>query len=276
MLPITRIFHPSDFSPASEIAFAHALKISLIAKAELSIMHVAEDGEELHWLEFPGVRHLLERWKLLPQGSSRSDVSNLGIDVQKILAHGGSPVSAVLHYLAEEPTDMVVLATHQREGVNRWWNRAVAEPIARGSKTITLFVPDGVDGFVNLDDGSITLQHILIPAAQVPPPQDAIEAAADLAQSLGVRYASFTVVYVGNKDDQPKVQLPQQAGWAWETMVRQGHVVEQILEVAAACGTDLIVLSTQGHQGILDALRGSTSERLVRGASCPLLAIPAA
>ena len=28
------IFHPSDFSPASEIAFVHALKIALQSKAE--------------------------------------------------------------------------------------------------------------------------------------------------------------------------------------------------------------------------------------------------
>ena len=37
---------------------------------------------------------------------------------------------------------------------------------------------------------------------------------------------------------------------------------------------DLLVLATQGHQGFLDALRGSTTERVVRGARCPVLAIP--
>ena len=34
------IFHPSDFSPASEVAFAHALKIALQSKAKLDLMHV--------------------------------------------------------------------------------------------------------------------------------------------------------------------------------------------------------------------------------------------
>lgn len=34
------IFHPSDFSPASEIAFGHALKIPLQSKAKLDLMHV--------------------------------------------------------------------------------------------------------------------------------------------------------------------------------------------------------------------------------------------
>ncbi len=35
------VFHPSDFSPASEVAFAHALKAALIAKADLTILHVS-------------------------------------------------------------------------------------------------------------------------------------------------------------------------------------------------------------------------------------------
>jgi nucleotide-binding universal stress UspA family protein len=34
------IFHPSDFSEGSEVAFAHALKIALMAGAKLTMLHV--------------------------------------------------------------------------------------------------------------------------------------------------------------------------------------------------------------------------------------------
>ena len=37
---IGSIFHPSDFSAASELAFAHALKIALVARSRLDILHV--------------------------------------------------------------------------------------------------------------------------------------------------------------------------------------------------------------------------------------------
>jgi len=37
-LILDHIIHPSDFSPASEVAFAHALKLALIARAELCMM----------------------------------------------------------------------------------------------------------------------------------------------------------------------------------------------------------------------------------------------
>ncbi|HEY3719491.1 MAG TPA: universal stress protein, partial [Roseiarcus sp.] len=38
---------------------------------------------------------------------------------------------------------------------------------------------------------------------------------------------------------------------------------------------DLIVMPTAGHVGYLDALRGSTTERVLRQAPCPVLAMPA-
>ena len=58
---VQSIFHPSDFSKASELAFAHALAIALIRKTELVIMHVRR-GEREDWSAFPAVRKTLARW----------------------------------------------------------------------------------------------------------------------------------------------------------------------------------------------------------------------
>src|SRR5688572_8666375 len=80
-LPLHHVFYPSDFSPASEVAFAHALKLALAAKAEFRLMHVAPEASAVHWTDFPGVRALLARWGLLPEGSPRQDVAKLGINV---------------------------------------------------------------------------------------------------------------------------------------------------------------------------------------------------
>jgi Universal stress protein family len=85
---------------------------------------------------------------------------------------------------------------------------------------------------------------------------------------------SCTLVYVGATGDMPAVHEPRQERWTWDRTVRHGDVVEQILDVGTACAADLIVLTTQGHHGWLDALRGSASERILRGARCPVLAIP--
>jgi nucleotide-binding universal stress UspA family protein len=268
------VFHPSDFSQASEVAFAHALKLALIAKAELSILHIASKTEDVHWTDFPGVRQTLERWGILPRGSSREEVVEIGLQVEKILHYDEDPVLSILHHLEKNPTDLIVLATNQREGLSRWLHKAVAEPVAWRSGEMTLFVPKGDEGFVSLSDGTINLQRILIPIDNTPSPKPAIEAASMLAHVLGCNVVSFMLLYVGEDRDMPVVYAPEQEGWTWEKTVRHGDVVEQILQVATESSANLIVMTTQGHQGFLDALRGSTTERVLRGSRCPLLAIP--
>ena len=57
----------------------------------------------------------------------------------------------------------------------------------------------------------------------------------------------------------------------FSTLLRPGAIVE----VAAAENVDLIVMATEGHHGWTDALRGSTTERVVREARCPVLSVPA-
>ena len=113
------IFYPSDFSPASEVAFAHALKVALLAQAELTILHVAPQSKDVQWTDFPGVRRTLERWGILPPGSARENVAEKGMNVTKIVHLHTDPVQAILAYLAEHPTNLIVLATHQREGLAR-------------------------------------------------------------------------------------------------------------------------------------------------------------
>lgn len=167
---------------------------------------------------------------------------------------------------------MIVLATHQREGLARWFHHSVAEPVARGSGTMTLFFPRQGKGFISPATGSVRLKRILIPFDRLPGPQLAIRKAAALARGLGCNDASFTLLHVGRAKDAPEVQM--MGGWAWEKIVRSGDVVEEIHKAEIDCDADLIVLATEGHQGFLDALRGSTTERVVREATCPVLAVP--
>jgi nucleotide-binding universal stress UspA family protein len=54
----------------------------------------------------------------------------------------------------------------------------------------------------------------------------------------------------------------------------EGDVVECILQTAEAKKSDLIVMATAGHEGLMDSLRGSTTEQVLRAAPCPVLAVP--
>jgi nucleotide-binding universal stress UspA family protein len=271
------IFHPSDFSPASEVAFAHALKIALQSKAKLDLLHVEPtlSPEKSYGLDFPGVRTTLARWGVLPEGIQRQEVAKTGLRVRKILKSSTDPVETMLRHFRRFPPDMIVLATHQRGGLVRRLHKAVAEPLARRSGAMTLFIPHGERGFVSLDDGRVALKRILIPIDHAPHPQTALRRALLLARGLDCIAGEFRLVHVGYPGTAPKIDLREKLGWSCEIVVRQGDVVDQILEEEAHWRPDLMVLTTQGHMDFLDALRGSTTERVLRGARCPVLAIPA-
>ena len=270
------IFHPSDFSPASEVAFAHALKIALHAKAKLDLMHVEPElhAEKPYWLDFPAVRSTLARWGVLPRGTQPRDVAKTGLRVRKILKASADPVAAMLRHFQKYPPDLIVLATHQRDGLARWLSRAVAEPLARRSEAMTLFVPHTGRTFVSLENGAVTLKRILIPIDHLPHPRTALRRALLLARGLDCVAGEFRLIHVGNPGTAPRIAPTEQAGWSYEIVVRQGEVVGQILEEEADWQPDLVVLATQGHMDFLDTLRGNTTERVLRGVHCPVLAIP--
>jgi nucleotide-binding universal stress UspA family protein len=50
--------------------------------------------------------------------------------------------------------------------------------------------------------------------------------------------------------------------------------VKEILAATDLIGAELIVMPTAGRAGVFEALRGSTTERVLRHASCPILAVP--
>ena len=275
-LPVLQqIFHPSDFTPESDVAFVHALKAALLAKAELTILHVSPK-HELDWTEFPGVRSTLEQWGLLPKHSSQSAVATLGINIKKVQAKHDDPVESVTAYLGTHNTDLIVLATDQQKGKVQWFSQSVAAPIARKSRQMTLFIPKGLEGFVSLRDGSVSLTSILIPVAETPAALPSVQAAARMVSRLNCPSGVFTLLHVGEKAGMPQVQLPNVPGWTWNTEIRSGDVVDVICETASTGRAGLIVLTTEGRHGFLDALRGSHSERILQKTPCPLLAIPAA
>jgi nucleotide-binding universal stress UspA family protein len=70
------------------------------------------------------------------------------------------------------------------------------------------------------------------------------------------------------------VKVPKVTGWTWQRAAKVGDPADTILQAATEFCTDLIVMTTEGPHGFLDALRGSTSERVLRKARCPLANLP--
>ena len=271
---IRHIFHPTDFSPASMAAFGHALKLTHGLQSNLTIMHVDPARADPDFEDFPRVRATLSQWGILKEGATKDDLLALGLGVRKIRAMAEQPVASILQLLSWKPADLMVLATHPKDTLGQWLSDPSGETLARKSRTVSLFVPDESQGFVSLQNGAVKLQRFLIPVDHRPDPQAAVNAACSIAAGLAVETAIFELLYVGAQADMPPLRLPRRDGWIWKQSVSTGIVVDEILEAAERRRPDLIVMATEWRKGFLDALRGSTTERILRRTLCPLLAVP--
>lgn len=185
------------------------------------------------------------------------------------------PAEAVSRFVVLHDVDLLVLSTHQRQGLSRLLQPGLAEAMARTSGTRTLFIPRRVPGFVDVATGALKLRHVLLPVDREPNPHHAVEMTADLIRRLDVKPGTLTLLHVGSEEGLPRFPLPEIPDWTVESIGMTGNVVDTILEVSDEREADLIVMGTRGQHGFLGLLRGTTTERVLRGAKCPVLAVPA-
>src|SRR5215468_5188185 len=174
MNAIRSIVHPTDFSDLSAAAFAHALRIALAARSKLHLLHVSQyDANEA--LAFPHAQRLLAQWGLSHEDDPPWTIaSKLGIEVDNIRIKLQEPTQAIVDFLSEHGSDLVVLATHGRDGVAHWLQGSVAEGVFRRSAIPTLFIAPGARGFVDQVSGAVQLKRVLVPVDFSPPPGRAI------------------------------------------------------------------------------------------------------
>lgn len=267
---IRSIVHPTDFSHLSSVAFAHALRIAAAARSKLQALHVDHPQGDADAV-FPHVKRMLVQWGLLQEDDSPAAVfAKLGLVWQNVTLDRQEPAPGIVRFLDENFCDLVVLATHGREGLDRWLNGSVASAVFRQSSIPTLFVPRSTRGFVDQVSGEIRLRRVIIPVDHAPAPARAIETARSFATLLTGAEVAMQLVHVGRIA--PAVR--DVAGAAPIT-IRYGNTVQTVLAAAAEYDADLICMPTAGRQGVVDALRGSTTERVIRQAPCPVLAVPA-
>ncbi len=123
---------------------------------------------------FHRCRATLARWQVAPPSATREEVESSGLRAREIL-NSEDALESMVRYCADHPPDLLVLAIHQRDCLNRWLHRAVAESLARRSRAMTLFGPTHGRGFVSPADGAVKLNKILVPVDHEPNAQAALE-----------------------------------------------------------------------------------------------------
>src|SRR3989441_6798818 len=273
MNSIRSIVHPTDFSDLSAAAFAHALRIALAARSKLHLLHVSQyDATEA--LAFPHARRLLAQWGLSDEDDPPWMIaSKLGIEVDNISIKLQEPTQAIVDFLSEHGSDLVVLATHGRDGLSHWLQGSVAEGVFRRSAIPTLFIAPGARGFVDQVSGDVQLKRVLVPVDFSPSPGRAIEAVQRFARLLTGANIAVDLLHVG--EAAPPLRTVSSRALP-RVILRSGNVVKSIVDAAIEFDVDFIGMPTAGHHGVLDVLRGSTTERVIRHAPCPVFALSAA
>jgi len=273
--PIGTVFYPSGFAESGEVAFIHALKITMANQGLLWMLNVESNSvqhSEDH--QFPGIRKTLERWGTIPEDSPKSEVIRLGFDVQRVTATSQTPIDKCIEFLSFYRVDLVVLTIRQHDSIVSWFEKTIGQPISRVSGQPTLFIPKDVDGFVSKSDGSVRLSNILIPITGKPCPGESLDFAKRLIHSLQLPSGIATLLHVGTLNTLPHIQPPEVAGWSWVVQVLPGNPADRILQQAELLNVDLIVMTTDGPDRFIDKILGTTSERVVRKSRCPIVVLP--
>ncbi|MGD9543857.1 MAG: universal stress protein [Methylocystis sp.] len=262
------IVHPTDLSFASLDAFAHALRIAVDCKSMLHVLHIeAPASEDDDWDRFPHVREMLARWKMISPSASREEVAaQLGVKFVKASVESESPVAGISAYVERHLSDLLVMMTRPRSVLERLLDGSIAEETARETHVPALFLREDQKGFVDRETGAVSLNTVLMPVEASVSPLDAFRHVADLAHCLNPS-ADVMMLHVGE-------ELPIFEGLLPHIELRRGPVVETILSYAQEIKADMIAMPTRGRRSLLEALRGSTTQRVLHEAPCPLLASP--
>ncbi len=150
---------------------------------------------------------------------------------------------------------------------------------------------------IDLVPSLIKLKIILVPLDFSPPARKALQYAISFAEQFDAKITVLNVVepaiyptelgYVPveieslhktmhNAAREKLTEMAQKdipPRFLGETLVRVGTPYHEIVQVAQETKADLIVIATHGYTGIRHVLLGSTAERVVRHAPCPVLTV---
>lgn len=202
----------------------------------------------------------------------------------------GSPVPALIH--AATGFDLLVVGTHGRQGLERWFMGSVAEHVLRESPVPVLVTPLASEPV--LPEGPM---RVVCPVDAAAPKLSAV---AQVRQWLGpdvdlhLIYALSDLRLSEEIGLSPTIETPDDhphRRWAEEQLRASlaeinveaavhfilsagNNPAEEIATFAAAWQADAIAMPTHGRTGLTRMFVGSVAERLVRNARCPCLVVP--
>lgn len=301
MLTARKILYATDFSPCSRQALQQAFYWAKACGAELHLFHAMlldvlmpdAYGAILYGpVESSAAAERLRNWAEDEMKKLTDPIQGGGVELQVHIVQTSSPAASILEAARSLEADLMVLGTHGRRGVGRWILGSVAEQVMREAKCPVLAVRE------QATDVPPRVGRILVPVDL----SDVCPAAITRAREVAARFdAEVDVLHVvpepmmaaayppsaavlpafdpadamTRAEEHLKDLLEQTEGAPVPINVRVtcDQPVGCIVEHAKEKGIDLIVMATHGRRGVERLLLGSTTERVLRLAPCPVLVV---
>ena len=296
MLEIKKILVPSDFSPCSGQALAHALALARRIDAEVHVLFAEVPYGEAYpkpadsaaadplqaFLEQAGVE----------QGDAALDPACFRIE--HVVVRNVIVAPAILDYAVDQDIDLIVMGTHGRRSVEHLLLGSIAEDIVRLAPCPVLTLRASKKP----QPAPTEVRSILVPVDFSEHAREALRYARVLAAFFDARLDLLHVIeealhpafygpglqsvydVIPDLDEKAEERLrtfywEAEGGAVSEVRFKAltGKVARVIAKYAAQEGTDLIVIATHGLTGLEHYFMGSVAERVVRRAPCPVFTV---
>jgi nucleotide-binding universal stress UspA family protein len=297
-MDFTRILCPVDFSETSRHAVDQVTVVAGYYKSRITALHVLTpltltvSGVATSTEEAGEVDRLR---RLTAEEFAAATSKGIGLDV---LVHVGQPASVILDRATGLPADLIVMGTHGTNGFQHLVLGSVTEKVLRRAPCPVLTVPPRARA-----TSQLPFKRLLCAVDFSDASLDAVQSALSLAQEAGAGLTLLNVLeWPWEEPPPPHIEeLPVEQGLALAefrryseesarkrleslvpdkvlasrvaTRLRNGKPHVQILQVASEEQTDLIVIGVRGRNPLDLALFGSTTNQVVRRATCPVLTL---
>lgn len=142
-MKLKRILHPTDYSDYSLPAMKDAFVLSKDYGAELILLHVVLcDGADKLRIDgsSSGEKAVLDRQDIFEE-MRRLVSTGSQIQVKHVLRNQ-DPVDAIFRVQSESRCDLIVLSTHETNGMSPWFSTSLAEQIIQGAPCAVFVVKE--------------------------------------------------------------------------------------------------------------------------------------
>jgi len=294
MTSMKKILFPTDLTVGAEAAQVLAVSLARKHGAELLLFHaVLTHAHELRQFgalltDFFGRLETEAERKLERE---TTELKERGVVARYEVVQAAAAFEAILERASSWAPDLIVMATHGRTGMPRWFLGNVAEKVVRHAAcSVATLRPDEGPGKAGATERG--LERTLVPVDF----SDNSRRALELARSLAADGGSITVVHVVHNptlaglsasehlrlfSEEPT--LPDKIrgemeewmqGQPFDARVTEADdVATGILEVAKSEEADMIIVGARGQSAFEHYLTGSVAEKLVRTSPIPVITV---